>query len=132
MFICGDYAFLCVIHGLSGASGKYGITCTLHAPTKLAKTAKLLACSPAALNHVHTHVGRHCCLWCHIKSDQLKVAKHIRGTCRERSLATLDEDYSQFMAAGGDIRNAKDHNNVIAPYFFEVPLDQVNYQLLYM
>ena len=39
---------------------------------------------------------------------------------------TLEEDYRQFMAAGGDIRNAKNHNNVIAPYFFEVPLDQVN------
>ena len=54
VFICGDYAFLCVIHGLSGASGMYGVTCTLHAPTKLAKTAKPLACSPAALNHEHT------------------------------------------------------------------------------
>ena len=29
------------------------------------------------------------------------------------------------MAAGGDLLQAKEHNNVISPYFFEIPVDQV-------
>ena len=39
--------------------------------------------------------------------------------------ATLQDDYSAFMAAGGDMRRAKNFNNITAPYFFEIPLDQV-------
>ena len=70
--------------------------------------------------------GRHSCLWCHICTDQMKIPKNIRGLQRERSLDTLAYDYQQFLAAGGDIRNAKKHNNVIGPYFFDIPLDQVH------
>ena len=40
VFICGDYAFLCVIHGLSGASGKYDITCTFTCTYKACKNSK--------------------------------------------------------------------------------------------
>ncbi len=29
------------------------------------------------------------------------------------------------MADGGDLQKAKEFNNVISPYFFEIPLDQV-------
>jgi hypothetical protein len=55
----------------------------------------------------------------------MKVPKKIRGLSRERSLDTLVHDYQQYLASGGDIRNAKDFNNVIGPYFFEIPLEQV-------
>jgi len=37
----------------------------------------------------------------------------------------LKEDHEAFVAAGGDLQKAKEYNNVIAPYFFEIPLDQV-------
>ena len=30
---------------------------------------------------------------------------------------TLQRDYNGFVNAGGDIRHAKDHHNVIQPYF---------------
>ena len=38
-------------------------------------------------------------------------------------------NYHQYLAAGVDIRNAKDFNTVIGPYFFEIPLNQVCYML---
>ena len=49
----------------------------------------------------------------------------MREPSKCRSLQTLQADYSAFQAAGGDMRRAKFYNNVIAPYFFEVPLEQV-------
>ena len=55
----------------------------------------------------------------------MKLPQSVRGVSRERSLDTLEYDYQQFMASGGDIRKAKDYHNVIGPYFFQVPLDQV-------
>ena len=73
--------------------------------------------------------GRHSCLWCHIRTDDMKVPRKTRGPSQERSLDTLAHDYQQYLAAGGDIRKAKDFNNVIGPYVFEIPLNQVRYML---
>ena len=73
--------------------------------------------------------GRHCCLWCHIRTNDMQVPRKTRGPSRERSLDTLAHDHQQYLAAGGNIRNAKDFNNVIGPYFFEIPLNQVYYTL---
>ena len=52
------------------------------------------------------------------------IPADARRESQLRSLQTLQDDYGAFMAAGGDIRRAK-HFNVIAPYFLEIPLDQV-------
>ena len=43
----------------------------------------------------------------------------------ERSLDSLRAHYDAFVAAGADLQKAKYHHNVIAPYFFHIPLDQV-------
>ena len=53
------------------------------------------------------------------------IPADARRESQLRSLQTLQDDYGAFMAAGGDIRRAKHFNNVIAPYFLEIPLDQV-------
>ena len=43
----------------------------------------------------------------------------------KQSLDSLKEDYINFQMAGGNIRNAKKHNNVIHENLFHVPLKQV-------
>lgn len=47
----------------------------------------------------------------------------------QRSLATLDRDFSKFEEAGSDMRKAKLHNNVIRHYLFDIPLNQVKWHL---
>lgn len=47
-----------------------------------------------------------------------------------RSLSTLASDLQSFMTSGADLSKAKEHNNVIGPVFFDIPLDQVNYSML--
>ena len=72
-------------------------------------------------------IGRHCCLWCSIANADLKVPLSERGRSPERTLATLKEDYTNFLRhSGGDIHRAKFHNNVIFPVILDIPLDQVN------
>ena len=83
--------------------------------------------------HVYTmhlslkiHAGRHPCLWCTIRADQLKQTQHERGKLPLRTLDSLKADYLRFETIGkGDIRQAKNFNNVIGPVFFNVPLSQV-------
>ena len=55
----------------------------------------------------------------------MKTPKSIRGPSTERTLETLKKDYEGLVAAGGNIQLAKKYHNVIHPYFFEIPLDQV-------
>ena len=43
----------------------------------------------------------------------------------KQTLDSLKEDYTNFQMAGGKIRNAKKHNNVIHENWFDVPLKQV-------
>lgn len=75
-------------------------------------------------------IGRHCCLWCTISSDQMKIARHIRErdcSITLRSLSTLAQCYNEFLAkSGGNLKKAKFHNNVINEAFFDIPLSQVN------
>lgn len=84
----------------------------------------------------HTHLlylceillllGRHCCLYCEITADQLKVPPEKRGAAPQlRTLDSLRADYNRFVAEGGNIKRAKFHNNVILPFYFDIPLDQV-------
>ena len=43
-----------------------------------------------------------------------------------RSLNTLDADLAKFLReGGGNVKKAKLYRNVIAPRFFDIPLDQV-------
>ena len=70
-------------------------------------------------------VGKHSCLWCEIPNNLLKTPHGERAPSQQRSLQSLRRDYDGFMRAGGDIRHAKNFHNVIQPYFFEIPLNQV-------
>ena len=73
-------------------------------------------------------VGRHNCLWCHIASSDLKIPLTERGHSMTRTLQTLCDDYSRFISQGGGyIKMAKKYNNVIGPYFFDIPLENVSY-----
>jgi len=95
------------MYGLSGASGK-AKSCTgwIHCWAE----------------HI---LGRHCSLWCHITSGELKQPLFVRGRLPERSLQTLQRDHSNFMANGGDISKAKLFNNVIGSAMLDIPLDKV-------
>ncbi|MDA8003197.1 MAG: hypothetical protein MPL62_18080, partial [Alphaproteobacteria bacterium] len=70
--------------------------------------------------------GRHCCLWCTITSQEMKIPLAVRETPAARTIHTLERDFHQFTAAGSMLKNAKFFYNVIQPYFFNIPLDQVN------
>ena len=71
-------------------------------------------------------LGRHCCLWCHIVSADLKISLSVRGRQPERSLDTLKLDYTKFMTDGkGNIKVAKLYNNVIEPAMVKISLDKV-------
>ena len=73
--------------------------------------------------------GRHCCLWCHIKSSDLKIPLSDRGRSPDRTLQNLKSDNHKFLQAGGNIKNAKHFNNVIDKAMFDIPLTQVSYQI---
>ncbi len=50
-----------------------------------------------------------------------------RGRSVPRTLNTLYEDHMNFATKGkGIIKLAKHYNNVIAPYFFDIPITQVS------
>lgn len=102
----GDYEFLCNIYGISGASGK-----------------KLFTFK----NFYKLKIGRHCCLWCTISNEELKIPRATRQqrSITQRSLATLSQKYSEFEADGSNLKKAKMHDNVIGRAFFDIPLSKV-------
>ena len=73
---------------------------------------------------MHT-VGRHCCLWCEITSDKLKIPLTKRGYSNPRSLSTLRQDHERFIQGGGNVKTAKKFNNVIHKHMWDIPIDQV-------
>ena len=73
----------------------------------------------------HTLVGRHCCAWCEITSDQVQIPQAQRPQSKSRTLESLRSDHVGFMADRGNLKKAKVHNNVIRPHFFDIPLSQV-------
>ena len=108
----GDYEFLCNLYGLSGASGKLNLQFMLTVYNTFL-------------------IGRHCCLWCTIPSDKLKVDKVTRdseNTIAPRSLASLSQKYQEFVTAGSNLKRAKFFDNVIGKAFFNIPLSQVNFK----
>ena len=82
-------------------------------------------------------IGRHCCLWCTVTSAQLKIPlcdwKKLpeKHRPKPRTLSSLKEDHGKFIAAGDDLSKAKEHNNVIRPAIFDIPLEQVIGYLLF-
>ena len=62
------------------------------------------------------HVGRHCCLWCEIATDKLKVPLHTRGYSHPRSHATLKYDHQRFVQNGANVKQVKLYNNVVHQY----------------
>ena len=104
----GDYEFLCHMYGLSGASGMYIRT-------------------DQSYHNVHTiyYTGRHCCLWCSIPSDQLKVPRRKR-VVTTRTLDTLTQKFREYEDKGGNLKLAKFCDNVIGKRFFNIPLTQVS------
>ena len=87
-----DYEFETLLFGLSGASG---ITVTEDQPLTYVRNITLTS----------QHSGHHCCLWCTIRGDQLKLP---------------------FVADGERLKRAKLFNNVVhEPFFEDFPLSQV-------
>ena len=112
VFLCGDYQFLSHMFGISGASGT--VRCTYMYNTSI----------PLLVSHVLS--GRHCCLWCLVRSDQLKVPPSLRGPVQLRTTESIVRDHERFTDAGGNLRNAKAYNNCICqPFFPTLDLTQV-------
>lgn len=71
-------------------------------------------------------VGRHCCLWCEIATENLKVPLKERGFSAVRTLQSLKSDYTKFQQAGAILKNAKLFNNVIHENLWDIPIGQVD------
>ena len=107
VFLCGDYEFMCRLYGLSGASGTIVAKHIFNTLSALPKT------------------GRHSCLWCLIKSSDMRTPLSSRGESTRRTVQGIIDDHERFVKAGGDIRKAKEYNNCIAKPFFDIPISQV-------
>ena len=69
--------------------------------------------------------GRHCCLYCEISKEEMKIAQNDRGKSTPHTLQTLTNDYEKFTNLGSNIKNAKLCNNVIDKFMFNIPIEQV-------
>ena len=81
--------------------------------------------------HVVDVLGRHCCLWCHIRTDQLKTPPTVHGPILLRSSESIVEDYKRFIEAGGNIKKAKAFNNCIYAHHFPPILIFLRYAVKY-
>lgn len=58
----------------------------------------------------------------------MRVPREDRPPFEPRTLRSLEADLLQFETAGkGNIKKAKEYNNVISTQFFPIPLDQVKH-----
>ena len=83
------------------------------------------------LNFTKTYFnqGKHCCLFCHITKDQLRIPPSERGKSEPRTLETLDRDFETFTKEfDGDLKKAKFANNIISSRIFNIPIDQVKFK----
>lgn len=75
--------------------------------------------------------GRHCCLWCHIRQDQLISPPVVRdevSTVTPRTVQSICNDHRRFKNAGSVLKNVKMFNNCLnEPFFPNFPLTQVTY-----
>ena len=109
MFLCGDYEFLCRMFGLSGASGAYSESIQFRNQ-----------CAEITV-YVLFLLGRHCCLWCLITQEQLKLPPSTRGSVTARTTKSICEDHEKYVKAGANPKMAKHHNNCISKPFFSLP-----------
>ncbi len=110
LFQSGDYEYLCKMYGLSGASGM-SVTycfCTLN-------------------SNLLSKLGRHNCLWCLVPSSKLVESPSCRGSFQLRTLESLRDDHRRFMTAGkGNLKAAKNYNNIIGEILLDIPLTHVS------
>lgn len=86
-------------------------------------TTSLLTCTCTSTSTT----GRYCCLWCHIRQDQLIIPPSVRGAVIPRSTQSICDDHQKFVDAGSKLKSAKHFNNCISqPFFTNFPLTQVN------
>ena len=74
------------------------------------------------INFYKLKIGCHCCLWCTISNEELKIP---RATRQQRSITQRSLAYSEFEADGSNLKKAKMHDNVFGKAFFDIPLSQV-------
>lgn len=89
----------------------------------LEQVVKFLMYTTPQTSH-YAPIGRHCCLWCHITSEQLRLGPSLRGPLKLRSDSTLKDDLAKFKADGSNIKRAKFFNNVIRDPLFTIGLAQ--------
>ena len=105
------------MYGLSGASGKlHEIILVIH---------KYMNSSPLRKGTTMYTAGLHCCLWCTIPSAKLATPLARRGKSPQRTLDSLCSDHARFLRDGGNIKKAKEYNNVIEEHLFDISLDNV-------
>lgn len=69
--------------------------------------------------------GRHCCLWCNITKEGMKIPLKERGRSENRTLEKLQNFNHMFVQSGAKLSEAKNFYNVIADALFNIPIDQV-------
>ncbi|KAJ8040364.1 hypothetical protein HOLleu_14629 [Holothuria leucospilota] len=70
-------------------------------------------------------VGLHCCLWCNITKEGMKIPLKERGRSENRTLEKLQNFNHMFVQIGAKLSEAKNFYNVIADALFNIPIDQV-------
>lgn len=74
--------------------------------------------------HEHILTGRHCCLWCTKRSQDLKRPISDVGLGELRTDINMAADLASFRANGTDLNEAKNYNNVIKEPLFKISIDQ--------
>ena len=74
--------------------------------------------------------GRHPCLWCLIKSSEMKIPLSSRGRSITWTVEGILDDHDRFVNAGGDPKKVKEYNNCLSRPFFSIPLSQVQLHTL--
>ncbi len=110
VFLSGDYEFLCHMYG-----HVWAVRCIRY---------NIFSTSPSP--HLHKiWIGRHCCLWCLITSEELKSPP--TNAHQSRTTDSILGDHQSFIAAGGKLNKAKLFNNCVRkPFFKSIPLNQVS------
>ena len=121
VFHFGDYQYLSIMYGMEPVVNAYVCMYNRH---KLTLHYMYMSC---------TYTGRHCCLFCTVKSENLKIPPHSRQHQAEiHTVATLKSDHTSFVLSGGNLRQAKQHNNVIRQLLFDILMANVSIIYYYL
>ena len=70
--------------------------------------------------------GKHFCLWCHLKYEDIQVPLDTRGKAKKRKLRTMIRDNKRFVTEGkANLVQAGNFNNVIHKPLWNIPLSHV-------